>query len=57
MSKTKYLDKVLDEIATLETARRLLETIYTEIGPYKNGKLTDETWHKVKDFFEFDDSE
>jgi len=38
-------------------AIELLNKVFHELGPYRDGKVTDETWYKVRDFFGFDDSE
>lgn len=40
-----------------EEAVKLLEAVYVEMGPYRQDKVSDETWRKVCDFFGFDDSE
>jgi len=45
------------EFNTAKDAYSLLEMIFIEIGPYRDGKVSDETWYKVRKFFHFDDSE
>lgn len=40
-----------------EEALKLLESVYVEIGPYKQDPVSEATWSKVRDFFGFDDSE
>lgn len=47
----------MKEFERLQTASDLLEKVYTELGPYKDGKPTEETWDKIRAFFGFDDSE
>jgi hypothetical protein len=54
---TPNLSKVLSEIEKLQEALNLLETIYLEVGPYRDGEIQEKTWYKVQDFFGFDDSE
>lgn len=51
------LQKLLKEIKNLEDAKDLLEKIWLDIGPYQDGEVSSETWRKVRNFFEFDDSE
>jgi len=47
------------EYQKLVEAKALLESIYVELGPYRNREdaIKDETWYKVRDYFGFDDSE
>jgi hypothetical protein len=45
-----------ESIHTLE-GLQLLSFIFNELGPYQDGKISPETWEKVKKFFGFDDSE
>lgn len=40
-----------------EEATRLLEKLFLELGPYRNGELCQETWDDILRFMEFDDSE
>lgn len=49
--------KLLDEIADLEKAKDLLESVYSDIGPYQDGEVSFDTWNKVRNYFKFDDSE
>lgn len=49
--------KLSEDLNDLLKARALLEQVYIEIGPYKDGAVSDETWRKVRDYFKFDDSE
>lgn len=48
---------LLTEIDEFQKARELLDKVYLEIGPYQEGKLTKETWYRVRDYFKFNDSE
>jgi hypothetical protein len=38
-------------------AQELLEKIWLEIGPYREGELTDATHTRLNNFMRFDDSE
>jgi hypothetical protein len=40
-----------------EEAIDLLEKIFCDVGPYQQDQIAPETWSKVRDFFDFDDSE
>lgn len=51
------MDDFLEEILALRQADELLEAIFREMGPYRGNKVSDETWRKVQDHFNFDDSE
>lgn len=53
------LEDILDEIKNLQEAQKLLEKIWLELDPYHpdTKEISKETWNKVRDFFEFDDSE
>lgn len=51
------IDKFIDGYHELKQARELLLDLYIEIGPYKDGKIKESTWDKVRDYFDFDDSE
>lgn len=35
----------------------LLERLWMDIGPYSRGPISEETHIKLRDYFEFDDSE
>lgn len=48
---------ILETITDAQEALELLQQIYRDIGPYQDGKLQDQTWSRVRDFFGFDDSE
>lgn len=50
-------DAIVSHVSRGELAEKLLEQVYCDIGPYKRDDVSDETWVKVRDFFEFDDSE
>lgn len=52
----QHVDNLFENINKLLEAFALLEKVYQEIGPYQDGKLTQETWFKVRDYFGFDDS-
>lgn len=57
LNKVGVLSDVANEILDLQEAKELLEHIYVQIDPYKDGKIDDNTWRKVRDYFNFDDSE
>lgn len=50
-------DGLVAHVGRGEEAVKLLEAVYVEMGPYRQDKVSDETWRKVCDFFGFDDSE
>lgn len=49
--------RFMEELQTLHEGFALLEKIWSDVGPYKNGKISDETWSKVRNYFQFDDAE
>lgn len=51
------LQELIEEINHLIEAKKLLERVYLEVGPYGDGKIERETRHKINDYFNFDDSE
>lgn len=51
------IQKLIKEISDLEYAKDLLEKVYLELGPYRDGKIRQETWQEVQNYFGFDDSE
>ena len=53
----KTWEQLTSHVKNGEDAVKLLEAIYIEHGPYRNGEIKDTTWDKVRDFFGFDDSE
>jgi hypothetical protein len=53
----ELIEKLLAEVGTAKKAMELLQRVYLELGPYRDGKIEDQTWNKVRDFFDFDDSE
>jgi hypothetical protein len=55
--KKSGLDAFVEEVADLKKARELLSAVFTEIGPYRDGKVSDKTWNAVSDYFKFDDYE
>lgn len=57
MTQTPKIDKFIDEIFFLKTSHELLESLFVEIGPYKDGEIPSELWYKVCNHFNFDDSE
>lgn len=52
----KTLNGVLEDIRSLQNDRELLEEIWTELGPYEN-TISDTLRYKIRDHFNFDDSE
>ena len=55
--ETKTLTSLLADLARLQEAQVLLESVFHEYGPYRDGEIHQMTWIKVRDFFGFDDSE
>jgi len=51
------LETFLEEIMDLKEAKELLEQLFIELGPYQNGKISQNTWLEICNYFEFDDSE
>ena len=51
------LAKLLEEIERLQKAERILTQVWIEMGAYDQGKLSNETWFALRDFFKFNDSE
>lgn len=51
------LGKLLAEIKILRDAEKLLHKVWSEYGPYGDGKISDETRYAINDHFGFDDSE
>lgn len=49
------IDNLLEEIKSMRTAVELLESLWIELGPYRANKISEETWDKVRSFFDFDD--
>jgi len=56
-NRLKSLDLIAADISRANKAIELLQSVYLERGPYSDGKISDEVWRKVRDFFHFDDSE
>lgn len=56
-STINRVKELIDDLQVLSEADTLLQDIFSEIGPYNNRKISDETWEKVRNYFEFDDSE
>jgi len=48
---------IADELKHLERSHELLGALFSEIGPYQDGKIIEATWIQVRDHFDFDDSE
>lgn len=55
--KPSVLDSLVQEYFHLKRVEELLDSIYVEIGPYRDGEVSSETWEKVRKHFKFDDSE
>ena len=51
------LEKLLKEIEDLKKAKELLNKVWIEMGPYRDGDIDDETWSKISEYMFFDDSE
>lgn len=50
-------DKLVSHVGRGEEAVELVKQLFSEIGPYRQDKPSEETWHKVCRFVEYDDSE
>ncbi|MNJ90171.1 hypothetical protein D3C87_77650 [compost metagenome] len=63
MSRNRKKDNVFDlntfisEITHLQEAKELIERVFVEVGPYGNGKISEELLSKINDYMKFDDSE
>jgi hypothetical protein len=55
--KSETVDKFIEEIKNLQTAESILLDIWTGLGSYFNGELSDETKERIRQYFKFDDSE
>jgi hypothetical protein len=55
--KTPNLNKIIDEIEYLKQSHTFLEDLYISIGPYLDREIPKELWYKIRDHFNFDDSE
>ena len=54
---SKNIDAFLSEIEHLKESRELLESVFYEVGPYRDREVSDQLWEKVRNHFGFDDSE
>ncbi len=61
---TPTVDKIVEELQRLQLAHELLDKVFLAIGPYpdleiqkKLNQIDGKLWSKVKDYFNFDDSE
>jgi hypothetical protein len=57
MTKLDSIDNLLEDIKKMRVATELLENLWAELGPYRTNKISEETWDKVRNFFNFDDGE
>jgi hypothetical protein len=48
---------LMEEVDRLRQAEALLEEIYLMSGPYQSRPIPAETWRKIQEFYNFDDSE
>lgn len=55
--QNNLIENLLDELSRLQKSHELLEELFRWIGPYKDGNIPDELWFKIRDHFDFDDSE
>lgn len=55
--KNNVVDSILEELNELQSAKILLELVYQEIGPYNDGKISNELMYKLNAYFRFNDSE
>ena len=51
------IEELMEELKDLQKAKDLLETIYSEYGPYGTGTISDDTRQQVNNYFDFDDGE
>lgn len=51
------LNDFIEEVQHLQEAKKLLEQVFLEIGPYGNGQISSELRWKINDYMQFDDSE
>jgi hypothetical protein len=51
------LNTFLSEIEYLKESEQLLQSIYLEIGPYRDREVTPELWNRVRNHFKFNDDE
>jgi hypothetical protein len=64
-TETPSMDQIMEEWSRLKYAAELLEQVYIAVGPYPHKEkgalygldMSEEPWNKVRDFFQFDDSE
>ena len=54
---SELLEGLLEELHTLQKSHELLESLFLWVGPYKDRPIPDELWFKIRDHFDFDDSE
>ena len=54
---TESLQRTLNAIERLQEANDLLVELFAELGPYRDGKISDRLWRKVNNYIGFDDSE
>ena len=55
--QNNLIEDLLNELGRLQKSHELLEELFRWIGPYKDGKIPNELWFKIRDHFDFDDSE
>lgn len=51
------IEKLIQELQKLRAALEILEQIWREVGPYHTNEVSKESVNKMREFFEFDDSE
>ena len=51
------LNREIQKLQKLAEGMELLEKVWIEIGPYGQGKVSDQTASKLSSYFQFDDSE
>lgn len=51
------IETVIAELQRLLTALDILKQVWAEVGPYRHSMVSEETVNKMREFFDFDDSE
>ena len=54
---TSTLDALLAELAHLKEADKVLTSVWCDLGAYNDRNLSNETLEKMRNYFDFDDSE
>jgi len=57
INKIEKLKEIADGINDAVNAEILLTEIWTDIGPYRDGQISDQTLQKLNKWMDFNDSE